>query len=114
MFVSINGEQMYLWRAVDSEGEVLEILVQKRRDKQAARKLLRKLLKRQSYAPTSVVTDKLRSYGAALCELGMAGNHDKNENIACEGCTNPSPTCSSNPENKSATAEDEIGSASAH
>jgi transposase-like protein len=67
---------MYLWWAVDSEGEVLEILVQKRRDKTAARKLLRKLLKKQGYTPSSYVTDKLRSYGAALQEIGFAGMHE--------------------------------------
>lgn len=76
VFVSINGMQMYLWRAVDSEGEVLEILVQKRRDKKAAKKLLRKLLKKHGSAPSSVVTDKLRSYSAALRELGLADKHE--------------------------------------
>ena len=76
VYVSINGEQMYLWRAVDGEGEVLDILVQKRRDKKAARKLLRKLLKKQGYAPASFVTDKLRSYGAALQEIGFSGKHE--------------------------------------
>ncbi len=57
---------MDMWRAVDSEGEVLDVLVQPRRDKTAALKLLRKLLKRQGFAPTIIVTDKLGSYGAAL------------------------------------------------
>jgi putative transposase len=76
MFVSINGKQMHLWRVVDAEGEVLEVLVQKRRDKQAARKLLRKLLKKQGYVPSSFVTDKLRSYSAARRELGMSGKHE--------------------------------------
>ena len=75
MFVSINGKQMYLWRAVDSEGEVLDILVQSRRNKKAALKLMRKLLKKQGYAPDEVVTDKLPSYGAALGDLGMDGKH---------------------------------------
>ena len=75
-FISINGEQMYLWRALDSEGEVLDILVQKRRDKKAAKKLLRKLLKKQGYVPSSFVTDKLRSYGAALSDLGLSERHE--------------------------------------
>ena len=75
VFVSINGKRMYLWRAVDSEGEVLDILVQSRRNKKAALKLMRKLLKKQGYAPDEVVTDKLPSYGAALGELGMLGKH---------------------------------------
>jgi transposase-like protein len=66
MVVSINGQRMYLWRAVDSEGEVLDMLVQRGRDKAAAMKLLRKLLKRNALPPHLIVTDKLRSYGAAL------------------------------------------------
>ena len=63
------------WRAVDSEGEVLDILVQSRRNKKAALKLMRKLLKKQGYAPNKVVTDKLPSYGAALRDLNMTGKH---------------------------------------
>ena len=65
MAVQIGGKRLWLWRAVDSEGEVLDLLVQRRRDKAAAEKLMRKLLKKQGYAPTVLVTDKLRSYGAA-------------------------------------------------
>ena len=75
VFVSINGKRMYLWRAVDSEGEVLDILVQSQRNKKAALKLMRKLLKKQGYAPAQVVTDKLPSYGAALRDLNMTGKH---------------------------------------
>ena len=75
MFVSINGRNMYLWRAVDCEGEVLDVLVQSRRNKRAALKLMRKLLKAQGFAPTAVVTDKLPSYGAALSDLGMKSKH---------------------------------------
>ena len=74
--MSIAGKQMYLWRAVDSEGEVLDILVQKHRDKRAAKKLLRMLLKKQGYSPSSIVTDKLRSYGAALSDLGLSSRHE--------------------------------------
>jgi putative transposase len=77
MVVSIAGRGMYMWRAVDSEGEVLDVLVQPRRDKAAALKLLRKLLKRQGVAPTVIVTDKLRSYGAALSLVGFSGRHDQ-------------------------------------
>jgi transposase-like protein len=66
MVVSLSGRQMYMWRAVDAEGEVLEILVQPRRDTAAAIRLLWKLLRRQGFVPTVIVTDKLRSYGAAL------------------------------------------------
>ena len=76
MFVSINGKRMYLWRAVDCEGEVLDILVQSRRNKNAALKLMRKLLKKQGFAPDAFVTDKLPSYGAALKDLGLAERHD--------------------------------------
>jgi len=67
---------MYLWRAVDSEGEVLDILVQSRRNKKAALKLMRKLLKKQGFVPDAFVTDKLPSYGAALKDLGLSKYHD--------------------------------------
>ncbi len=76
MFISINGEQMYLWRAVDDEGEVLEVLVQSRRKKKAALKLMRKLLKKQGFVPSAIITDKLPSHGAALTELGLSKHHD--------------------------------------
>jgi putative transposase len=76
VFASINGKRMYLWRAVDSEGEVLDILVQRRRNKKAALKLMRKLLKKQGYVPDAFVTDKLPSYGAALKEIGLSKHHD--------------------------------------
>jgi putative transposase len=75
VFVRINGKCVYLWRAVDCEGEVLNVLVQSRRKKQAALKLMRKLLKQQGFCPTAVVTDKLPSYGAALSDLGMKARH---------------------------------------
>src|ERR1700692_4614333 len=63
--------------AVDSEGEVLEILVQPQRDKAAALRLLRKLFRRQGFVPKVIVTDKLRSYGAALREIGFSGLHEQ-------------------------------------
>jgi putative transposase len=66
---------MFMWRAVDQEGEVLDFLVQKRRNKRAALKLLRKLLRKQGYAPDRFVTDGLRSYGAALETLGGRSRH---------------------------------------
>jgi transposase-like protein len=72
MVVQIAGKKHWLWRAVDSEGEVLDILVQRRRDRAAAVKLIRKLLKKQGYAPDVMVTDKLRSYGAARAQLGLS------------------------------------------
>ena len=76
VFVSITGKRMYLWRAVDSEGEVLDILVQSRRDKKAALKVIRKLLKKQGFVPATFITDKLPSYGAALKDLGLIRHHD--------------------------------------
>src|SRR6516165_10267362 len=77
MVVSLSGKQMYMWRAVDGEGEVLDILVQPKRDKAAALRLLRKLFRRQGLVPTVIVTDKLRSYGAALREIGFSGSHEQ-------------------------------------
>ena len=74
--MSINGKRMYLWRAVDCEGEVLDILVQSRRNKKAALRLVRKLLKKQGFVPDTFVTDKLPSYGAALKDLGLSRRHD--------------------------------------
>src|ERR671926_1697236 len=77
MVVRIAGEAVYLWRAVDHEGEVLDLLVQRRRNKKAALKLMRKLLKQQGFAPTVVVTDKLRSYSAAFAEIGLSAHHEQ-------------------------------------
>jgi putative transposase len=71
IIVKINGERHYLWRAVDHEGEVLESFVTKARDKAAALKFLRKSMKRHGQ-PGVIVTDRLRSYGAALKEIGAA------------------------------------------
>ena len=71
VFVSINGRQLYVWRAVDSEGEVLDILFQSRRNKKAALKPMRKLLKKLGFSPDIFVTDKLPSYGAALQGLAL-------------------------------------------
>ena len=69
VFLTIKGERHYLWRAVDQDGNVLDILVQRRRDKQAAKKFFRKLLKGLMYVPRVVITDKLKSYGAAKREI---------------------------------------------
>jgi len=77
MVVRVSGEPMYLWRAVDDEGEVLDVLVQRRRDKAAARRLMRKLLKKQSFVPDVVTTDGLRSYGAAFVEIGITARHEQ-------------------------------------
>src|SRR5271169_2155358 len=77
MAVTIAGRQFWLWRAVDDEGEVLDLLVQRRRDKVAAVKLMRTLLKKQGFAPDVLVTDKLRSYGAAKSEMGLSARHEQ-------------------------------------
>jgi putative transposase len=71
VFVKINGERHYLWRAVDHEGEVLESFVTKTRDKKAALKFLKKAMRKHG-RPEIIVTDRLRSYGAALKEIGAA------------------------------------------
>src|SRR5918995_6157669 len=77
MVISIQGKRTYLWRAVDSEGEVLDLLVQSKRDTAAALRLMRKLLKKQGYAPDELVTDKLGSYGAARRDLGLSARHEQ-------------------------------------
>ena len=77
MVVMIGGRRMYLWRAVDDEGEVLDILVQPRRDKAAAVKLLRKLMRKLGFAPRVLVTDKLRSYAAAKAEVELTARHEQ-------------------------------------
>ena len=78
VYVKINGELHYLWCAVDHEGEVLEVVATKRRNRSAALRLLKSLMKRYG-RPRAIVTDKLRSYGAAMKELGIV---DRQE---CEG-----------------------------
>ena len=75
VYVKINGEMRYLWRAVDHEGEVLDVLVTKERDKAAALKLMKHLMKRHG-RPQAVVTDGLRSYGAAMKEIGNQGRQE--------------------------------------
>jgi putative transposase len=75
VYVKINGVTHYLWRAVDHEGEVLESLVTKSRDRKAALKFLKKLMKRHG-RPETIVTDRLRSYGAALKDLGRGDNRE--------------------------------------
>ncbi len=75
VFVKINGETHYLWRAVDHEGEVLEAFASKKRDRKAALKFLRKAMKRYGQ-PKVIVTDKLRSYSAAMKIIGNAGRQE--------------------------------------
>ena len=77
MVIRIAGVRMYLWRAVDHEGEVLDMLVQRRRDTRAALRLMRKLLKKQGFPPKLLVTDKLRSYASAFRQLGLSCPHEQ-------------------------------------
>jgi transposase-like protein len=77
MVVRIAGERIYLWRAVDHEGEVLDMLVQHRRDRRAASRLMRKLLRKQGFAPKLLVTDKLGSYGSAFRQLKLTCPHEQ-------------------------------------
>src|SRR5438552_11248465 len=90
--VRIAGKRMYLWRAVDHEGEVLDMLVQRRRDSRAAMRLMRKLLRKQGFVPKLLVTDKLRSYGSAFRHLQLTCPHEQGlrknnraENARCSG-----------------------------
>ena len=76
MFITIQGTIHYLWRAVDQDGNVLDILVQPRRNAHAARKFFRRLLKGLRYVPRVVITDKLASYGVAHRKLLPAWNID--------------------------------------
>ncbi len=77
MAVTIAGRKFWLWRAVDDEGDVLDLLVQRRRNQAAAVKLMRKLVKKRGFAPDMLVTDKLRSYGAAMAEFGSSARHEQ-------------------------------------
>src|SRR6201993_666761 len=79
--VTIAGKKHWLWRAVDQEGFVLDVLVQSRRDKKAAKRLLRKLLKKQLRAPRVLITDKLRSYGAAKREIMPGVEHRQHKGL---------------------------------
>ena len=71
VYLKIAGRMVYLWRAVDAEGEVLDVLVQSRRNKRAALKLMRKLLKKYGFVPDKLVTDDLKSYAAAASDLNL-------------------------------------------
>ena len=87
IYAKINGKMVYLWRAVDDEGTVLDVVVQKRQNAKAATRLLRKLLRNQGIKPTRIVTDRLGSYGAALKLLGLKNLQDvggrKNNRAEC-------------------------------
>jgi putative transposase len=77
MVISIRGDRYWLWRAVDNEGEVLDFLVQRRRNAKVARKLMVKLLKKYGFVPTRIVTDHLRSYPAAFRSMRLTAEHDR-------------------------------------
>jgi putative transposase len=79
VFIKINGIQHYLWRAVDQDGEVVDIYLQKRRDGMAAKRFFKRLLKKNKGEPRKIVTDKLRSYGVAHRELIPDSIHDTNQ-----------------------------------
>ena len=77
VYLRIDGRMVYLWRAVDAEGEVLDVLVQAKRDKHAALRLMRKLLKKYGFVPDFMITDDLRSYGAAARDIGIEKHHER-------------------------------------
>ena len=91
VFLTINGERHYLWRAVDQDDNVLDILVQSRRNKHAAKKFFRKLLKGLQYVPRVIITDKLKSYGAAKREILPGAEHRQSRylNNRCENSHRP-------------------------
>ena len=77
VYLKIDGRMVYLWRAVDAEGEVLNVLVQSKRNKHAALKLMRKLLKKYAFAPERLVTDDSRSYAPAARDRGIEHLHER-------------------------------------
>ena len=90
--ISIAGKKHYLWRAVDQDGFVLDVLVQSRRDKKAAKRLLRKLLKKQGRAPRVMVTDKLKSYAAAKKDLKLHCEHRQHKGLKNRAKNSHQPT----------------------
>jgi|TARA_B110001454_G_scaffold105436_1_gene99231 putative transposase len=76
VFIKIQGKQHYLWRAVDQDGEVVDVFLQKRRDAKAAKRFFKRMLKKHKREPRKIVTDKLRSYGVAHRELIPDSIHD--------------------------------------
>ena len=77
MVISMRGNRYWLWRAVDNEGEVLDFLVQRRRNAKVAKKLMKKLLRKYGFAPARIVTDRLRSCPAAFKAMGLTATHDR-------------------------------------
>ena len=95
LYLKIDDRLVYLGRAVDAEGEVLDALVQTRRNKRAASKLMRKLLKKYGFVPDKLVTDDLRSYGAAASDLGIAKRDERGRwrNNRAENSHQPTREC---------------------
>jgi putative transposase len=83
--VSITGEQHWLWRAVDQNGFVLDALVQRRRDSRSAQRLMRKLLKSAVTPPRVMITDRLRSYGAARAKMSLCVEHRQHKGLSNQG-----------------------------
>jgi putative transposase len=92
VFLKINGKLHYLWRAVDQHGNVLDILVQRRRNKQAAKKFFRKLLRGCQYVPRVIITDKLASYAAAKQELLRRVEHRQHKRAGNRAENSHQPT----------------------
>src|SRR5450631_860680 len=93
VYLKIAGRMVYLWRAVDAEGEVLDVLVQSKRNKHAALKLMRKLLKKYGFVPDRLITDDLRSYGAGAHDLGIERHPERGrwKNNRVENSHQPTP-----------------------
>ena len=79
MFVKIGGVQHYLWRAIDQDGEVVDVFLQNKRDTAAAKRFFKRVLKSVGKSPRTIVSDKLRSYGSAKRELGGSWDHDTSQ-----------------------------------
>ena len=79
--LTIKGQHYYLWRAVDQEGHTLDVLVQRRRNRQAAKRFFRKLLKGLQYVPRVLVTDKLKSYGTAKAQIMPGVEHRQHKGL---------------------------------
>src|SRR5690348_13648156 len=92
VYLKIKGKTVYLWRAVDQNGVVLDILVQSRRDSQAAKKFFKKLLKGLEYVPRVIITDKLRSYGAAKKEILVGVEHRQHKGLNNQAENSHQPT----------------------
>ena len=92
--VKLKGQQYYLWRAVDAEGNVLDVLLQRHRDTNAAKRFFRQLLKKQGFVPRAIVTDKLKSYKAAKNQVLKSIEHRQHKglNNLCENSHQPTRT----------------------